>query len=181
MPTIGQTLDFIRTAHAGQTDRIGVPYWRHPLAVMLLLPPSADEDTMHAALLHDVLEDTAMTHNDLLSAGYSDKTIDAVVAVTAARTRLPGEPYVEWVRAIGRHESEAVVMVKYADLRHNLDLGRLMLLEPEERARKQRRYGDAQRALYDEARQRFPAFREWVGLPPVADVCTSESAVKAAA
>jgi hypothetical protein len=51
-PTVESTIALIRKAHAGQVDKIGAPYAEHPLAVMALLPPSADDEERMIALLH---------------------------------------------------------------------------------------------------------------------------------
>lgn len=58
MPSIDETIAFIRSAHVGQTDKAGAPYWRHPVSVMERLGADATEDEKLVALLHDVVEDT---------------------------------------------------------------------------------------------------------------------------
>jgi (p)ppGpp synthase/HD superfamily hydrolase len=61
-----------RRAHAGQTDKAGRPYIEHPLRVMHRL---RGEYEQLAAILHDVLEDTPVTENDLRSAGCPEPVV----------------------------------------------------------------------------------------------------------
>jgi (p)ppGpp synthase/HD superfamily hydrolase len=56
-PSIDDTINFIKIAHAGQFDKGGVEYWKHPVSVMYRLGPDASEDCKLVALLHDVIED----------------------------------------------------------------------------------------------------------------------------
>src|SRR5579871_5855288 len=82
MPTVEETISFIQRAHAGQTDKAGNEYYLHPIAVMKRLPVEVDDEVRLAALLHDVLEDTAYTRRQLSEMGYSERTLDAVELVT---------------------------------------------------------------------------------------------------
>ena len=61
-----QTMALIMMAHKGQVDKGGVNYWHHPVAVRDLLPEEATKEAQHAALLHDVLEDTPITLQDFI-------------------------------------------------------------------------------------------------------------------
>lgn len=114
-------------AHHGQTDKSGVPYIYHPIH---LAEQMTDEVAVTAALLHDVLEDTPMTAEDLRAAGISDEAVDAVVLLTHPE-RMPYLDYVERIR-----RNPAACAVKCADLRHNCDLSRLR--NPPEGWRKKR-------------------------------------------
>jgi hypothetical protein len=67
MPTVDETIAFIKRAHAGQVDKAGNPYWQHPVSVMGRLGPDATESEKLAALLHDVIEDTDHAAADLLA------------------------------------------------------------------------------------------------------------------
>ena len=103
-------------AHDGQSDKSGVPYLYHPIH---LAEQMADEATVTAALLHDVLEDTAMTAEDLREVGISEDVIEAVELLT----HPDGMPYLDYVRRIrGNPIARAV---KCADLRHNCDETRI--------------------------------------------------------
>lgn len=103
-------------AHHGQTDKTGVPYIFHP---MHLAEQMKDEATTVAALLHDVVEDTTYTLDDLREAGFSPAVLDALALLTHNKD----VPYLEYVEAISHNPVAAAV--KRADLRHNSDLTRL--------------------------------------------------------
>jgi (p)ppGpp synthase/HD superfamily hydrolase len=118
--TINQALAFVREAHAGQLDQQGEPYWHHPAAVMLLLGERATDDERKAALLHDVLEDSTCTEDELRSAGFSDTTINIVKLVT----RGDDENYAEYILRVTLSGNRSAMRVKLADLDHNLDRSR---------------------------------------------------------
>lgn len=102
-------------AHHGQTDRGGVPYIFHPFH---LAEQMTDEYTTCAALLHDVVEDTNVTIDEL-SKHFPKEVIDAVVLLT----HEADVPYLEYVEKIKRNPIARTV--KLADLHHNCDPTRL--------------------------------------------------------
>jgi len=103
-------------AHRGQKDRAGAPYVLHPLRVMLRVRTDAER---MAAVLHDVVEDTAWTLDDLRARGFPDEVLEAVDRLT----HRPGEPYDAAVERAAAHP--VARRVKLADLEDNLDLRRL--------------------------------------------------------
>ena len=103
-------------AHAGQFDKSGVPYVFHPLH---LAEQMEDEESIIAALLHDVVEDTAWSLADLRAMGFPEKALEAV----ALLTHDPTEPYLSYVARV--KENPIARRVKLADLRHNSDLSRI--------------------------------------------------------
>ncbi len=64
-PTLDETRAFVAKLFAGNVDKGGKPYAEHCFRVEARLPPSATEDERHAALLHDVIEDTDVTDVEL--------------------------------------------------------------------------------------------------------------------
>jgi (p)ppGpp synthase/HD superfamily hydrolase len=132
-PTLGQTLDLIRLLHDGVKDAGGLPYWHHPVAVMLLLPASAEEAVRHAALLHDVLEDTDADDNFLRGQGYSDRVIALVEGVT--RTPEKGT-YRQWIDSIARSKDRGLILIKLADMQHNSSPERMSRITNDEKRRK---------------------------------------------
>jgi (p)ppGpp synthase/HD superfamily hydrolase len=104
-------------AHADQTDKAGVPYILHPLAVAQKLN-SNDIELICIALGHDLIEDTAVTKDTLVQLGFSDRIITGIVALT----KVDGETRDEKMTRI-KSNSDAV-LVKIADLAHNMDMGR---------------------------------------------------------
>ena len=117
-----------RRHHAGQVDRSGVAYIEHPRAVAGLLA-DAPEHLRAAAWLHDVLEHTAATADDLRADGVPAE----VVALVEVLTRGPGEDYLAFIARVC--EDPAAVRVKIADALHNLDPARDFGPSPEKRAR----------------------------------------------
>lgn len=127
-PVVSLAEELARRYHAGQVDRVGVPYIDHPRAVADLLE-KAPAPCRAAAWLHDVLEHTDATADDLRAAGVPDD----VVAVVEVLTRRPGEDYLDF---IGRVCADpAAVRVKIADALHNLDPARDFGAPAEKRAR----------------------------------------------
>lgn len=134
MPTIEQTIDFIIAAHEGQTDKIGEPYWRHPVSVMERLGPAATNDEKLAALLHDIVEDTQHSLDDLRDLGYSEAVVEAVRILTKPH----GIPYLECIRAIAASGNKIAIRVKIADNEDNSDPRRVSLLPHKQRDFSQR-------------------------------------------
>lgn len=124
-------------AHSGQTDKTGLPYILHPFSVAFGM---ADENTACAALLHDVVEDTSVTLDDIRAAGFPEEVVRAVSLLTHAE----GVPYEDYVRAI--KPDPVARAVKLADLRHNMDPGRLPLVTDEDRRRLEK-YRNAEKIL----------------------------------
>lgn len=103
-------------AHKNQVDKSGIPYIFHPIH---LAEQMQNEETTIVALLHDVVEDSSYTFEDLESMGFSERILTAVKLLT----REPGVPYMEYIAKI--KENPIARTVKLADLAHNSDLSRL--------------------------------------------------------
>ena len=111
-----QALKLCFEAHKDQVDKSGMPYVFHPFHVAEQMP---DEDTTIVALLHDVVEDTDYTLDDLREMGFGDVVIDAL----ALMTHDSSVPYLEYVAKL--KDNPLARTVKLADLRHNSDTSRL--------------------------------------------------------
>ena len=103
-------------AHKDQVDKCGMPYVFHPFHVAEQMK---DEITTVVALLHDVVEDTDYTLDDLRGMGFPAEAIDALRLLT----HDPSVPYMEYVAAI--KPNPVARAVKLADLNHNSDMLRL--------------------------------------------------------
>jgi (p)ppGpp synthase/HD superfamily hydrolase len=103
-------------SHKGQTDKAGKAYILHPLRLMLKM--KADEE-MIVAVLHDVVEDSDVTFEDLKDQGFSQAILDALACVT----KVKGECYDDFIRRIKKNPLAS--RVKVADLQDNMDLGRI--------------------------------------------------------
>lgn len=132
MATIEKALQIAARAHEGQLDKHGQPYILHPLRVMAAV--DADEARI-VAVLHDVIEDTSVTADDLRREGFGEAVLEALDCLTHRK----GEPYAEYVIRCKGHE--VARQVKLADLEDNSRLSRTILrpdrIEPDvERVRK---------------------------------------------
>ena len=103
-------------AHKDQTDKSGIPYVFHPIH---LAEQMKDEDTTVVALLHDVVEDTDYTLEDLAAMGFNDRVIAAIKVMTHDKR----VPYMDYIAEIKKDPIARVV--KMADLRHNGDITRM--------------------------------------------------------
>jgi (p)ppGpp synthase/HD superfamily hydrolase len=103
-------------AHAEQKDRYGAPYVLHPLRVMGRLK---SEQEQIVGILHDVVEDTDWTFDDLRQEGFPEEILAALDCVT----KREGEPYEDLVTRSGSNPLGRVV--KLADLEDNMDIRRL--------------------------------------------------------
>ncbi|MGW0121472.1 HD domain-containing protein [Streptomyces sp. NPDC003327] len=132
------------TAHAGQYDKIGVPYVEHVRAVAAGLAPFGDELVM-AGLLHDVLEDTDLTADELLAAGVPARVVRIVEAVT----NRADVPYEERLRRISGDRD--ATLVKIADNAHNSLPARSERLPADRRERLAAKYRAARATLWPAA------------------------------
>ena len=103
-------------AHKDQVDKSGLPYVFHPFHVAEQM---TTEETTVVALLHDVVEDTEYTLDDIAAMGFPQSVIDALKLLTHDDL----VPYMTYVAAI--RSNPIARAVKLADLRHNSDLSRL--------------------------------------------------------
>lgn len=107
-------------AHKDQTDKSGLPYVFHPFH---LAEQMTDEATTVTALLHDVVEDTSYTLEDLKNMGFAFEVLEAL----ALLTHDDSVPYLEYVAAL--KENPIAKAVKLADLAHNSDLTRMDIVD----------------------------------------------------
>ncbi len=110
-------LEIAIKAHKGQRDLDGVPVILHPLTVAL---KGNNEDEIVAGLLHDAVEDTDWTFDDLLNAGISAKVVDTLRLLTYSKE----EDYLDYVQRIVDSRNPIAINVKCNDLEHNLERGR---------------------------------------------------------
>ena len=103
-------------AHHEQFDKSGIPYVFHPFHLAEQMP---DEDCTVVALLHDVVEDTSNTLDQIRAMGFSEPVLTALAFLTHDNNT----PYLDYVAAL--KENRIARIVKLADLRHNSDLSRL--------------------------------------------------------
>jgi (p)ppGpp synthase/HD superfamily hydrolase len=128
--------------HKEQSDKSGLPYVFHPFH---LAEQMTDEDSTVVALLHDVLEDSALTLQELRDMGFGERVIEAI----ALLTHDPAVPYMDYVAQL--KPNALAKAVKLADLRHNSDMTRFEQITPRDVARAEK-YRKAMAYLEDEER-----------------------------
>jgi (p)ppGpp synthase/HD superfamily hydrolase len=131
-----KALQIAYDAHKGQTDKTGLPYIDHPLHLAEHI--GDDETLITAALLHDVVEDTNITFADLADSGISAQVISALRLLT----HNDAVPYMDYVKNIKYSGNKVAIAVKKADLRHNMDPGRILTID-EKAKRRLEKYKDA--------------------------------------
>ncbi len=122
---IAKAYHFSERAHQGQSRESGAPYFEHPYQVALILADlELDMETIIAGLLHDVLEDTEVTREDL--AGSFGPTILMLVDGVTKLEKLPFrdrfEHQAENMRKMifAMAEDVRVILIKLADRLHNM-------------------------------------------------------------
>ena len=103
-------------AHFGQKDRGGKAYILHPLRLAMRV--KTDNEKL-AALLHDVVEDSDVTLNELRELGFGEEVVEAIDCLT----RREGESYQVFIERLSGNK--LALRVKIEDLKDNLDLTRL--------------------------------------------------------
>lgn len=116
-------------SHKEQVDKSGMPYVFHPFH---LAEQMNDEATTVVALLHDVVEDTDITFEDLEKQGFGEEIISALKLLT----HNDDTPYMDYVAKI--KNNKIATAVKLADLKHNSDLSRLDTVDEKALKRKEK-------------------------------------------
>ena len=125
MSTLERAIVIAAEAHADQVDKAGAPYVLHPLRVMLAVD---GRNARIAAVLHDVVEDTGWTLDELRGEEFEEVVVEAVDALT----RREGEPYMDFCRRAARNEIAR--RVKLADIADNLGPRRMADLPEADRS-----------------------------------------------
>lgn len=152
MPTITKTKILVKAALSGQKDRQGVSKYDHCLRVAnnmanllkqhkLLLANSTDY--IHVALLHDIIEDSDITENDLHMFGYNNKTIDAVKLLTHDE----GSDYMAYIDHLCASGNLLALLGKLSDNLDNDNPERLGGLDDKFRAYLTNRYSGVREKL----------------------------------
>ena len=126
VPTIADAIALASEHHREGTDKGGAPYILHPIRVMLAM---TTDDARRVAVLHDLVEDTHVTPDDLRKRGYPEPEIEALQALTKQK----GESYDAFIERVRANPLAAIV--KRADLVDNMDVRRLSEVGPTEAER----------------------------------------------
>ena len=128
-PKTKMALKLCFEAHKEQVDKSGMPYVFHPFH---LAEQMNTEETTIVALLHDLVEDTDYTIEDLVDMGFDKSITDAI----ALMTHDDNVEYMDYVRMI--KENPIAKAVKLADLKHNSDLTRLDTIDEKALSRREK-------------------------------------------
>jgi hypothetical protein len=131
-----------RYAHRGQVDKAGKPYWTHPARVAQRVAVRRPE-LVAAAWLHDVVEDTDVTLEEIESM-FGPQVAQWVDALT----HRPGEDRVDYLARVS-HAGPGPVAIKRADIADNSNPDRLFLLDESTRERLTVKYRVSQALLGD--------------------------------
>lgn len=113
-----KTLELVIKLFEGKTDKAGLPYYNHLLKVYANVD---NYDEKIIALLHDVVEDTEVTFDDLKVYGYPENILEALRVLTKKK----GEYYPDYIERIIDSNNIQALNVKLADLKHNVDINRI--------------------------------------------------------
>ena len=113
---LSKAIEIATNAHKDQIDKGGAPYILHPTAVAAGVETTEQKIV---AYLHDVIEDTDITAEDLLAASFTTDIVEAIKVLT----REKGVPYMSYLQAVKKNELAKVV--KMSDIKHNMDLSRI--------------------------------------------------------
>jgi (p)ppGpp synthase/HD superfamily hydrolase len=116
MSSLERAIFIAVTAHKGQVDKANKPYILHPLRLMFKMN---SENEMIAAVLHDVVEDTDWTIEQLEAEEFDEEVITAVKLLTHNK-KIPYNKYIEAIKI-----NKIALKVKLADLEDNLDIKRI--------------------------------------------------------
>lgn len=137
MATLEEAIALAVRAHQRQKDKAGAPYILHPLRLMLRMD---SEPAMMVAVLHDVVEDSPITLENLRELGFPETVVTAVDSLT----RRPEESYEAFIDRVKLNPLAR--RVKLADLEDNMDLRRLQHVTDRDQQRWER-YAKASKAL----------------------------------
>lgn len=115
-PMLELALSIATEAHGGQFDKAGIDYIEHPIFVASQVD---SEEEKAVALLHDVIEDSSVTAEELLNAGLPETVVTAVQILSKKK----GQDYQTYLKTV--KSNPLARAVKLADLKHNSDLSRL--------------------------------------------------------
>ena len=114
---IDKAIEFASKAHAADYDLDGNPTILHPLAVGMM---GKNDTERIVGFLHDVVEDTKYTFEDLEEEGFSEEVISTLRLLTHDKQT----PYMEYIERICKSGNKAAINVKLNDLKHNLARGK---------------------------------------------------------
>lgn len=157
MQEYGDAIEWMTALHEGDVDKNGAPYWTHPLIVSIRAKKLAEKfglpvkTVVISALLHDAVEDGHTSLSQVEARFGKD-----VAKIVGILTRNPNLTYMEYVKDIIASASKVAVLVKWSDLIHNTNPARMSKLNPKDKARLSKKYGNARKLIESV----YPALKE---------------------
>jgi (p)ppGpp synthase/HD superfamily hydrolase len=135
--------------HRGQVDRFGKPYVLHVMRVMMR---GHDLDEQILGAIHDVLERSSLTVEDMLKKGFSPRVVKALTHIS----RIPQETYEQYIDRVV--QDSLAIRVKLHDLADKMDLLHVDQLDPTDlkRYNKQLAAYHRMKKLVEEAKANMP-------------------------
>ena len=121
-----KAIDIAVKSHSGQLDKAGEFYILHPMRMMKKMDTEEEKIT---AVLHDVVEDSQVTINDLRKEGFPERILKAVNALTKRK----GESYKKSIERVKKNP--LAIKIKIADFEDNMDISRLKRITEKDRKR----------------------------------------------
>lgn len=115
---IYKSLEIVVKVFNDKKDKSNIPYIVHLLKVYEGVDCYIEKV---CALLHDLIEDTSITYNDLKELNYPDNVIE----ILSYLTKIKGEDYNNYIKRIIDSNNIHVYNIKLSDLRHNMDINRI--------------------------------------------------------
>lgn len=147
---LNKAIEIATKAHEGQVDKAGQPYIGHPLRVMSM--GSTDEEKI-VGVLHDVVENSDWTFEQLIAEGFSTEIIKALRCVTKLSENEPYDKFIQRIKT-----NPLAVKVKINDLTDNMDIRRLTYIS-EKDIKRLRKYLKAYKQLLNEPTYSIEAYR----------------------
>jgi hypothetical protein len=142
LPLTDKAFEWAASAHQGQVDKIGEPYIEHPKRVSRAVYEATGSDEATAvALLHDVVEDTPVTLDQLRETGFPERVVAAVDAISKRK----GEPFAAYYERV--KANDLALVVKWHDVADNAAPRRLAKVAPDTRERLREKYERAKTLL----------------------------------
>jgi (p)ppGpp synthase/HD superfamily hydrolase len=129
-------------SHRGQVDKVGKAYIGHPARIAMAVRDEGYSDEVEAvAWLHDVVEDTAVTLDDLRADDFPERVVEAVDAISKRK----GESFADYYERV--KANPIALVVKWHDVADNADPKRLALVAPDTQERLRAKYERARSIL----------------------------------
>ena len=144
---IYKSLEIVTKVFGEKNDKGGFPYVIHLLKVYSSV---SDYTEKVCALLHDIIEDTDVSYDDLKEVGYNEEIIDILHVLTKNK----GEDYQAYIKRIIDSGNIHAMNIKLADLRHNMDSGRIKNPTTNDMERITKRYEPAYEKIYNKLNEK---------------------------